>query len=685
FAQTKWGGATNIQLHVQSLHSLTNLLPLSGSGELRLADATTDWGRAQQLQLAATLAHSTNTLMDSSWAWWTNFAPFALNWDCRVSGVQSPKLQADEVFCAGQWLAPELKIDKLSAKLYRGTLDAKASLDVASREFSFSGASDFDAQKITPLLTPGARKWLSNYSWKTPPSASAEGTLVLPAWTNRQPDWRAEVQPTLRLSGQVHATDCAFRNVPVSTADTHFTYTNMVWRLPDITLTRPEGRMTLFHESNDRTKDYYFKINSAIDPGALRPLFQSNQWHAVELVTFSQPPAISGEIWGRWHDNERLNARAHVAITNFALRGQTASRLEATLEYTNKFLKVIEPRCYRGTQEMSAASVLIDFAGQRAFLTNGFGVVDPLPIARAIGPKIGRHIEPYRFYEPVAIHAEGVIPFRDEKVADLHFIVDGHSFEWWKFRVGHVSGKIDWVGQQLNLRDIVADFYRGTAVGAAEFDFKAKPGAEFSFNLVATDADIHLLAADLTGKTNKLEGRLTTRLDITRCYTTNWQNSVQGNGRANLRDGLIWDIPIFGIFSPVLDTIMPGLGNSRAREGSATFSIKNGVARSNDLEIQTMMARLQYHGTIDLQGNVNAYVEAEPLRNTWVVGPVISLALWPVSKAFEYKISGTLHKPESEPLFIPKFMFMPFHPVKTIKDLLPEDSNPQTETPSESP
>ena len=189
--------------------------------------------------------------------------------------------------------------------------------------------------------------------------------------------------------------------------------------------------------------------------------------------------------------------------------------------------------------------------------------------------------------------------------------------------------------------------------------------------MVATDANLHLLAEDLTdGRTNKLEG-LVNAAGGGHEREFRGLAEMQGAGRVDMRDGLIWDIPIFGVFSPALDTIMPGLGSSRARQGSATFTITNGVIDSEDLKIETLMARLRYWGTIDLKGTVNARMEAELFRNTWVVGPVLSLALWPVSKTFEYKITGSIHKPKSDPVFIPRIFFFPLHPVQTIKDMMP--------------
>ena len=152
----------------------------------------------------------------------------------------------------------------------------------------------------------------------------------------------------------------------------------------------------------------------------------------------------------------------------------------------------------------------------------------------------------------------------------------------------------------------------------------------------------------------------------------------------DLRDGLIWQIPIFGIFSPVLDGISPGLGSSRVREGSATFAVTNGVIRSDDLELRASLMRLQYWGTVDMAGAVGARVQAELLRDTWVVGPVISLALWPVSKVFEYKVTGSLSAPKTEPVFlIPKIMLLPFHPLRTFKDLVPtQPGSGETNAPS---
>ena len=43
------------------------------------------------------------------------------------------------------------------------------------------------------------------------------------------------------------------------------------------TIQASEGRIDVFHQANDRTKDYYWKFHSTIDVTSIRPLLETNQ------------------------------------------------------------------------------------------------------------------------------------------------------------------------------------------------------------------------------------------------------------------------------------------------------------------------------------------------------------------------------------------------------------------------
>jgi len=632
----------------------------------------TPWARAATLQLAAKLmtfnGAPANTM--PAWGWWTNLQPYRIEWTAEVEELETARLNARTVKCSGFWREPELAVTNLSAGLGGGELEASARLNVDTRVFAFTNSSDFDPRAIETLLTEKTRTWLAQFSWTQPPVLRARGLLILPPWTNRQPDWRSEVQPTVQLTGEFAAAQGAFRDIAVDSAQGDFSYSHLVWRLPHLVVQRPEGALTLADVENDATKDYHWRVHGALAPSALQPLLTVNQTGRIsELFTFNQPLFLDADVWGRLYDDDSIGARGHLALTNFTIRGEMVDSVESDFRYTNRCLEFFQPRLQTGAQKMMADGIAVDFNAWRIYFTNGFSTADPRAVARAIGTKAGQVMDPYRFAVPCPAQVNGYAPLRGVEDADLWFEAQGAPFEWLKLKTSRITGKVHWLGETLILTNLTAAAYGGDADGVAHFDFHPKTGADFEFTAHVRNANLHLLATDLSSPTNHLEGVLSGRFVMTSANSGNWR-TWNGYGVANLHDGLIWDVPIFGILSPVLNAIIPGLGSSRATDAVMQFGMTNGVIFSDDLEMRSTMMRLQYAGTVDLHGQVNARVDAQLLRDTWVVGPLLSTALWPVSKLFEYKITGTLQQPKMEPVYIPKFFLMPLHPIRSLEEML---------------
>ena len=692
--ETRWGSATNARFTAQWIHALTNAIPLSGEGKLRCGPANTDWGTARELRLDLRLATppaAATTHGDDSWAWWADLEPYALDWEGGVSGVRSHGLEVEDIAAGGSWRAPELTLTNLHAELYQRHVDARVGLNVAARALNLTFASDVDPHSVAPALTEDARRWLAAFAWEQPPELKGEVSLVLPAWTNRQPDWRAEVQPTLTAQGEFKLQHGgAYRGVPVTAAQSHLSYSNLIWRLPDLTVLRPEGTLEVTGEEDDRTRDFHLRISSTIDVRALRPLLEAGPEKGLDYFTFTEPPVLGIEVWGRGHEPERTGIKGRVALTNFTFRGESASGLQTAFQYTNRFLQFTHPRVQRGAQQMSADGLGADFGAQLVFLTNGYSTAEPMVIARAIGPHVARAVEAYQFQQPPVARVQGTIPMHGEDDANLHFDLDGGPFDWWRFHVPRVVGHVHWLGQHLTLSNVWVDFYGGQAAGNAQFDFHPGHETHYQFGVTMTNTLLQPLTKDLFLTTNHLDGRLNGTLVITNATTADIR-SWNGYGDAALRDGLIWEIPIFGIFSDVLNGMVPGLGSSRASAGTCTFTITNGIIRADDLDIRSTGMRLQYRGTLDFEGNVNARVEAGLLRDMPLFGPMISMVFWPVTKLFEYRVTGTLGDPKAQPVYlIPKVMLlpfqMPFHPIRTLKGLLPEDqSSSRTNAPPIAP
>ncbi|HYV27303.1 MAG TPA: AsmA-like C-terminal region-containing protein, partial [Candidatus Eisenbacteria bacterium] len=285
-------------------------------------------------------------------------------------------------------------------------------------------------------------------------------------------------------------------------------------------------------------------------------------------------------------------------------------------------------------------------------------------------------LAPYKFSAAPTVRINGTFDLmKGRSLNDARFEVNGGPFQWVEFRCPRIHGQVHWLGDDVTLTNVVAEFYGGQIAGHAFFDATTARGTRFSFLAMVAEVNLHTLMADISSRTNKLEGTLDGELAIDSANTDD-PKSWRGHGRVNLRDGLIWEFPIFGIFSPALNAVSPGLGNSRARHGSATFTIKDGAVQSKDLQLQASGARLDYSGSVDFDTKVRGKMEAELFRNVPLVGKVMSLMLWPVTKIFEYKISGTLAQPKAEPVYVPGFLV---HPFRSIKGIFPEEPKPPPE------
>jgi hypothetical protein len=644
--------------------------------------AQTPWFDAHKIQLAANLTASANAPanFDPAWGFWTNAQPYQLEWSARATHLQSEKLNVDFVAAAGFWRAPEFAVTNLSVALGGGNFFAAASLNVATRGLAFTNSSCFDPRAIIALLTEKTRAQLAEISWTQPPLLQAGGSLILPAWTNREPDWRGEVLPTVWLNGEMSLANVAFRGAAINSAQTHFSCSNVVWQLPDLALAQGKTKLELSGREDGATKFFNAHIRGAIDPETIRPfLTASNSSRFFEIVKLSEPLALDVDASGSLRDLAGVAAMGRVALTNFSIRSETFGDVAAAVDYTNGVLMFLNPLTHTGAQAMTADSVTLDFNRWLIFFTNGWSTADLGSITRAIGPKTARTVAPYHFLSPPTARVNGQIPLhgmnggRDTADVAMRFdIIRGAPFEWMKFRTTNIMGTIFWRGQTLTLSNLTAAVYGGDGNGSAFFDFSpAHAGGDYQFEMVVTNVDLHALALDLISPTNHYEGALAGKITVTRADTRDWR-TWDGFGRARLRDGLIWDAPIFGILSPVLNAVSPGLGSSRATDASAKFTITNGVIFTDSLEIRSTMAQLQYAGTMDLSGNVRALVTAKLLHNTPVLGSVFSFFLWPVSKVFEYQISGTLKDPKREPAYFgTRLLLMPLSPIRSVEEMFP--------------
>ncbi len=658
---------------------ISNAIPARIDFELALGQVTASKTAIESVELSGRLAGAeSQSEADEGWAYWSKLAPYVADFSGLVRGITDEKgLAIREVSLAGAWRAPRLSLSQLDARLYDGSVGGSAELNVATRLATANSRVNFSLHNVSDLLTPKAQRWLKQYKWSVAPVVTGTVRATLPKWTNAKPDWRADVLPTMSVKGQVTSGPMSFRGVEIESVRSDLVYSNLTLRLPNLLARRPEGEVQMALRSHSETRDFHFDFRSSIDPHAITPaLEEEKQKKGFDYFSFGTPPVIEGQVWGRWRERERTGFRASVSATNFTFRAQQVDGFASGVSFTNSFLSMTNAVVRRPEGEATVDALGFDMRTKRLYLTNAVGRLEPAAVAKAIGPKTARSLEPYQFLEPPLVSVNGWVqtgPGRNP--SELHFEIDGGAFRFSRFNSQDIDGEIFWSGQTVTLTNIVAEFYGGELRGNLSSRFNDDRSADLVFHLEAKKTELTGLISDMMEKKSKLRGRFDGVLDIT-ANSRDWK-SWNGSSSVILKEGDLWELPLIGIFAPVLDGLTPGLGASTFSEGTADFTITDSIVGTRNLELKSALVRLQYKGKVDFDGRIHdAGVVAEALRDTWVIGPVLgplfNLALRPIERMLKFEVNGTLRQPKLKMKHIPKGLLVPFQlPFQVIDGLIP--------------
>lgn len=679
---TRWGSATRLVAGILARHNPTNYLPagvdLTFHGDdLRTAWVTSQWARVEgrfELPPAGQFG-----LFASNRLWLDRITNLPFHVSAQFSNALTAGLIVDHAATTIDWREPH---GRVSAQVTSGEAAAQVAFTAhaATREITFTNAAILRPESLAAYLSTNAQRWLAGFASATPPNIVNSGRFTLPSWERWPTNWQTEVLSTVEMRGRLESSSAVYRRVAVNRTSVPFALTNLVWELTDLQLDRPEGGFRANVRASEATGDFDVTLRSEVNPLALRPAF-ADVPDANDVFDLFQlpgpPPRLKARLTGNRRDLATLRGTADVQVTNVVFRGVPIPGVTAHLTYSNQWLSILEPVVVREGERGTADGIAIDLAGARLFLTNATGRLSPLAIGQAIGPITRQAIEPYVFDVPPDARAEGSVPLArwNRNTEDLRFVIDGERFHWKVLNFERLQGSVRWQGNLLTLTNVMAAWYGGTLTGWAQFDFDAPNGGRMAFDAHFANCALKPIVRDFqNGRTNNLDGTISGRMRVVRA-DINRLNSWDGDGRIELKEGLIWDIPLFGLLSPILNGLVPGLGNSRAKEGRATFTMTNSVIYSKDLQIIANATPLRYEGQVDFDGNVTARVEAELMREIPGIGRVISTVFWPVTRLLlRYSVTGTLADPKLKPVNpIAEILTLPFRPLRAINEMLTPD------------
>lgn len=544
----------------------------------------------------------------------------------RGSQLQYRSLQLDSASVDIEMSDGAIEVRRCEASLYGGEIEIHGRYDLAMGQFDMALSSTTDPASIIPLVIRDAGSVLRDLRVEENPKIEARYRLS------------PETGSLPELTGTVQTGGLMFRGVEFRSIKFAFEDRGPQFKFNGVEVVTPEGRLDGHGEYQIESTDFAYEFDSTLDPTKLLPLMISNVRQIVEPAWFETPPHIVAKVSGDFVDPDAFAYDAQIDTHRCSYRGVGLESASARLRLRESRLDVQDFLLERREGDVRG-TLFADFNRHRVNFDLA-AHANPSEIAGLLGEKAARMMAPYRFGPRTAANARGVIDF-DNPAATLwvaHAVNEG--FSYWKLTGDRAEANLVFTNNTMQINNFDADFYGGKLQGRASFVFSdADPS--YNFDLSVERADVHTLLGAVKVRESTVTGLLTGQATISGRGTD--FNSLVGKGQIDVTDGVLWQAPVFGIFSEIL-------GKTKATRAQASFTITNQVVSTEDMQIAAGAFTASSRGQLGFDGKLDFRVQAQFLRAWPGIGWVSPI----IGKLLEYKVGGTISDPKYRPVNLPK-------------------------------
>ena len=463
-----------------------------------------------------------------------------------------------------------------------------------------------------------------------------------------------DAAPKLQALGHVHLGKFSMGSVPFDSLSADVSWDGRRWAVRDFTLRQENGGILTGNAQQNYDAagkgDFRLDLESSILPQTLAPLLKPEARAKFAEMKFHEAPRVSLSARGSAPGLDTLSASGELRLGRTTYRGVEARNAEATFRYNNRVLSLDAFEVNRA-EGGGKGSLVCDFKTQLWHIHDVTATIFPAEVAMWIDTDLVQDIKPYRFGKrPPVLHIDGTLDPR-KGGTNTRLTVNAeapggmdYTFAKKELHFGAMKGRLFFTDESLKLTDVRGELFGGTLTADGDVSLlKAKPGESLTVRLAGVDfAKLSKLYFGFDDSKGKMDASVafTCKGDDTR--------TLRGEGEVSVTEGNVFAIPFLGPLSDILNKIVPGMGVSRARKATASFTMGDGIVTAKDLVVEGNGFSMYGGGRIwfiEDKLDFDIRINARGLPG---------VLLFPVSKLLEYRANSRFTKPEWHLRAIPR-------------------------------
>ncbi|MEM6600451.1 MAG: AsmA-like C-terminal region-containing protein [Verrucomicrobiota bacterium] len=536
----------------------------------------------------------------------------------------------DEVFIEAEYQDQRTRLDG-EMKFLRGALEFEGRWDPAEPKAEVLFYSNVDFSLLAPAAPAPFNTFLQDVNFTKLPQNQGKVRF----------DWSGKFK--FHLITRSTWEDFSVQGVPFKRLYFPLSFDGERLMISQLEMENDSGRATLdfFFNGEDEVKG---RLASTLIPTSLQNLFGPGLQPFFNSLRFDAAgPVIDCKIEGTALDIEKIKLSGQLDAGDFGYKGVDLKHVKTSFTFSEYALHLPDLVVTR-EEGQGSGNVWHNVKTREVVLKDIQSQLDLRKTARIIGNKMEEYAAPYMFFDAPVATAEGNIFLEEPQKNDLKVTIQSEKGMQYEFlgkliTLSRLDADLIFKGETLQITPHQPiGLFDGTLTGKLNLELVHK--TPYRAELTMVQCDFGKLMKTFFGN-KEVSGTLDVQTTLSGELAD--LSSMNGKGELVITDGVLYEIPVFGTFSDVLNNLSDGLGYSKADKAKSDFQIKQGVLDMTKIDVYSTAFALIGNGTYDM-------VEDDVSMNMRVnMRGVLGLPLFLISKLFEYRGTGSLNDTKWEP------------------------------------
>jgi hypothetical protein len=309
---------------------------------------------------------------------------------------------------AAEWSNRQLNLSRFEWHDATGSFAGRGTWNADRRAAEFQAQSSVDAKGLLEAF--GFGRLVADATFAAPPHVEVSGSTTL-----------VEGRPRITAIGNVALGSFTYKGVPLLGLTAAYAWDGERTLLRDVRLRHATGE--LLADLLDAPGDFRLNIQSALNPGAFRPIASGGFRKFLEEWEWPRSPTLRAEVRGTSRDPATWQGEGALALQRTRFRGVWANSAAADVRFGEGAVTFQNLRVQRD-EGVGTGAFTYDTKRHEVRVKDVETTLKPTEAIYWIAPKLFKFIAPYKFNGTPKITANGVVHYRGGERTRLDLHVD---------------------------------------------------------------------------------------------------------------------------------------------------------------------------------------------------------------------------------------------------------------------